>query len=306
MRTYAYGQTPPDIGERDFSTPWLVGVRHLKAPAAGESFWHAHDEAQIMYCFKGEYGYEFEGRPPAVLAAGHFISIPAGVRHRHVQAIDPAGHRIELLVRERGGKGRFALFPPSVAASLVASLLAAACRPHRASRDLARVFLRLDAFAARGARDLSPAELALARALASLALLACAGADAGEDFAADGAKADARLMDEAVTWLERHFAENVRMDRLVAYMGYSRSRLFDLFRKHTGLTPADYLARFRVRAARELLETTDRKVADIARACGFASPQYFNAAFRRQTGVTPTAWRTRRRDAAKKAEDSER
>ena len=100
-------------------------------------------------------------------------------------------------------------------------------------------------------------------------------------------------MDEAVAWLEHHFAENVRMDRLVAYMGYSRSRLFDLFRKHTGLSPADYLARYRIRTARKMLETTDRKVSDVARACGFSTPQYFNAAFRRLTGLAPSEWRAR-------------
>ena len=48
---YAYGQTPPDIGEKAFSLGWIAGARHLKAPSAGESFWHAHGEVQLMYCF---------------------------------------------------------------------------------------------------------------------------------------------------------------------------------------------------------------------------------------------------------------
>ena len=98
-------------------------------------------------------------------------------------------------------------------------------------------------------------------------------------------------MDEATAWLKGHFAENVRMKSLVEYMGYSRSRLFDLFREHTGLSPADYLARYRIKVARRMLAQTDRKVSDVAKACGFASAQYFNTAFRRQTGLTPSGWR---------------
>lgn len=291
MAEYAYGQTPPDIGEKAFSLAWLAGVRHLKAPSAGESFWHAHGEVQLLFCFKGEFGYEFAGRPGAVLTAGHYIAIPARLKHRHMQAIDPAGHRIELLVRPPRAEAAYSLFPRSVARSLLASLLEKACRPVQASRDLVRVFLRLDALAELGEGSLSPGQLALARTLAALALQSCAV----DDSEMQKAKPETRLMDEATAWLETHFAENVRMDALVAYMGYSRSRLFDLFRRNTGLSPADYLSRYRIRMARIMLEKTDRKISDISRECGFSSAQYFNAAFRRQTGLTPSAWRSKSR-----------
>ena len=43
-------------------------------------------------------------------------------------------------------------------------------------------------------------------------------------------------MDETLAWLEAHYAEPIDIDRLVAYTGYSRSRLFDIFKEHTGLT----------------------------------------------------------------------
>ena len=289
MGKYAYGQRPPDIGAGDFGLGWLAGVRHLRMSAAGESFWHSHREVQLLYCIKGEFGYEFESGPSEVLTAGHYIVIPAGLRHRHVQAIDPAGHRIEMLVQTPRGKSDYGTIPPAVAHKLVAALLRTPCAAQGASRDLDKVFRRLDALASCGARALSQTNLALARTLASLALQLCA--EPPQDTGSR--RADGRLMDEAVAWLEHHFAENVRMDRLVAYMGYSRSRLFDLFRKHTGLSPADYLARYRIRTARKMLETTDRKVSDVARACGFSTPQYFNAAFRRLTGLAPSEWRAR-------------
>ncbi len=288
MAKYAYGQQPSDLGESDLRLGWLVGVRHLRASYAAESFWHSHRETQIMYCIKGEFGYEFADGTTETLTAGQYIVIPSHLRHRHVQAIDPAGHRVEMLAKVPRSKGEYAAFPPSVAKSIAASLLREPCRARTASRDLDAVFRRLDGLAERGARALSQEELALARTLASLAFQTCASD--GSD-AARNAKPEARLMDEATAWLKEHFSENVRMPALVEYMGYSRSRLFDLFREHTGLSPADFLSRHRVKMARKMLSQTSRKISDIAKACGFSSAQYFNSAFRRQTGLTPTEWR---------------
>lgn len=295
MAEYAYGQQPSDLGEEDLSLGWLVGVRHLRMTSAGESFWHSHREMQLLYCIKGEFGYEFGDGSAETLTAGHWIVIPARLRHRHVQAIDPAGHRVEMLAKVPRVKGEYASFPPAVAKSLAASLLKERCRARAASRELDVVFRRLDELAGRGAKNLSSEELALARTLASLAFQACAGAD---DASGRRTKPAARLMDEATAWLKEHFAEDVRMDSLVEYMGYSRSRLFDLFREHTGLSPADYLVRHRIKVARRMLSQTDRKVADVAKACGFSSAQYFNTAFRRQTGLTPSAWRAKSRRPA--------
>ena len=99
MAKYAYGQQPSDLGEKDLSLGWLSGVRHLRMNAAGESFWHSHREMQLLYCIKGEFGYEFGDGSAETLTAGHWIVIPARLKHRHVQAIDPAGHRVEMLAK---------------------------------------------------------------------------------------------------------------------------------------------------------------------------------------------------------------
>ena len=289
MDNFAYGQRPPDLDESRLGLGWLVGVRHLKSGAATESFWHSHEQMQILHCFKGEFSYEFRRARPAVLSAGQFMVIPAGMEHRHLRAIDPAGHRVELLVSPSSWRNsRYGVIPRATAARLVSELAKRPCRPMPASKELAGIFAKLDEVAATPESARSPEGLALARSLASLLLLTC-GAPRPAQQAQH--RPDARIMDEAVSWLRRHAAEHVRMERLVAYMGYSRSRLFELFRRHTGLTPADWLARYRVRLACERLEKTDEPIADVAKGCGYASVQYFISAFRKQTGATPTAWR---------------
>ena len=291
MAKYAYGQQPSDLGDGDLGLGWLAGVRHLKSLSATGSFWHAHEQIQLLFCIRGEFSYEFRGHPPAVLTAGHFIVIPPRMEHRHLQAIDPAGHRIEMLIRVRPPRqNAFGLFSPALGARLIAGLSLRICTPVPCSHELADLFRELDGIAAQGRRRRTSEELALARTLSCLILQRCVR-PARPPRDANGDTNEARMMDEAVGWLRAHAAERVRMSRLVSYMGYSRSRLFELFKRRTGLTPADWLVRHRIRQARKLLETTSSPVVRIAADCGFSSPQYFNDVFRRQTGSTPSAWR---------------
>ena len=288
---YAYGQQPADLRDGDLGLGWLAGIRHLKSLSATGSFWHAHEQIQLLCCIRGEFSYEFRDHPPVVLTAGHFIVIPPRMEHRHLQAIDPAGHRVEMLIRTRASRqGAFGLFTPSLGARLVAGLIQRTCTPIPCSRELDALFLELDTLASRGERPRPPDELALARTLSCLILQRCARPSHAPHEPQDGAN-EARLMDEATDWLKAHCTERIRMNRLVSYMGYSRTRLFELFKRRTGLTPADWLARHRIRLARKLLETTSYPIARVAASCGFSSPQYFNDVFRRQTGSTPSAWR---------------
>ena len=291
MKDYAYGQQPADLGERDLALGWLVGIRHLKSLSATGSFWHVHRQIQLLYCIRGEFTYEFRNRPPVVLTTGNFIVIPPRMEHRHLQAIDPAGHRVEMLIADRASvRGAFGSFTQPVLRNLLAWLARRTCTAVPCPRELMSLFQELDGLAARGKADISASDLALARTLSCLILQRCAEPPRTTRSPAEDGR-DTRLMDEAVAWLEAHSAEPIRLSRLISYMGYSRSRLFELFRRHTGLTPADWLVRHRVKRARKMLTTSHRPIADIAAACGFSSASYFNAVFRRQTGVTPSAWR---------------
>ncbi|WP_354071187.1 transcriptional regulator FtrA [Caulobacter sp. 1776] len=59
----------------------------------------------------------------------------------------------------------------------------------------------------------------------------------------------------------------------------------------TGLTPGAWLAAARVDSARELLESADLSIEDIAQRSGFGSPATLRHHFRRQLGVSPTDYR---------------
>lgn len=70
--------------------------------------------------------------------------------------------------------------------------------------------------------------------------------------------------------------------------GVSPAHLSRVFHQSTGLTISEYLARFRVEHATELLRRRRGTVAEIAFASGFQSVSQFNRTFKRIAGCAPT------------------
>jgi LacI family transcriptional regulator len=73
----------------------------------------------------------------------------------------------------------------------------------------------------------------------------------------------------------------------------SRRTLADRFRQHLGRTIGDEINRRRVEEITRLLATTSRSVAQIAEDIGYFSDRHIARYFRRQTGLTPRAYRQR-------------
>lgn len=64
-----------------------------------------------------------------------------------------------------------------------------------------------------------------------------------------------------------------------------------LFRKRTGVKYVSYLNSIRIEQAKKLLETTDRKLYQIAKAVGYENNKYFFRVFKKAEGVTPEQYR---------------
>ncbi len=78
---------------------------------------------------------------------------------------------------------------------------------------------------------------------------------------------------------------------LAARVGLSRSGFAARFTELVGEPPLQYLARWRVTRAAELLRDTDEAVSTIAARVGYDSTPSFNKAFKRWQGTSPGAYR---------------
>lgn len=99
----------------------------------------------------------------------------------------------------------------------------------------------------------------------------------------------------AKEWLETNYREqDLKVDQLSRSFGRSATALRSRFKLETGYTPHEYVQHRRIEEARQELLESDREVTEIAHGLGFSSSQYFATVFRRQTGMTPSAFRERR------------
>ena len=92
-------------------------------------------------------------------------------------------------------------------------------------------------------------------------------------------------------YVSHHYAEDLSLESLSQLAAVSPSYLIRLFKRQMGTTPHDYLLRYRISRAKELLAETTMTSAAIARQVGFNSESNFSYRFSRMVGQSPRAYR---------------
>lgn len=78
---------------------------------------------------------------------------------------------------------------------------------------------------------------------------------------------------------------------VIAGVGYASRSFARHVLAETGMTPLRCLTAQRLLEARQMLETTDLTIEEIAPHCGLGTPANMRLHFARETGTTPTAYR---------------
>lgn len=102
----------------------------------------------------------------------------------------------------------------------------------------------------------------------------------------------------ALAALHRRPAHPWDLDLLAREVGLSRSVLAERFKHFLAIPPMQYLARWRMQLAANLLATTSMGLAEIAGRVGYGAEAALSRAFKRWAGVAPADWRQGRRGAA--------
>jgi AraC-like DNA-binding protein len=93
-----------------------------------------------------------------------------------------------------------------------------------------------------------------------------------------------------LSWIEKKLDKPLTVADLAHEMGMSERTLHRRFRLAVGTTPAAYLIQARIRRAADQLSREDwenRRISDVAMACGFEDSNYFSRCFRQVMGRTP-------------------
>ena len=86
---------------------------------------------------------------------------------------------------------------------------------------------------------------------------------------------------------------------LCTEMGLSRASLYNKLKAMTNMGANDYINKFRMEKAIQLISTTDFTFTEIAEKIGFTTSRYFSTSFKQYTGETPTQYKEKIRKSSK-------
>jgi YesN/AraC family two-component response regulator len=97
-----------------------------------------------------------------------------------------------------------------------------------------------------------------------------------------------------ISYINRHFKENITLKQVSEYTGYSSVYFSKLFKVRYGMTFSEYLCNRRLNYARDVLLATNYSATEVAEMCGFNTITHFSKAFKRKFGISPRTFRNNR------------
>lgn len=105
---------------------------------------------------------------------------------------------------------------------------------------------------------------------------------------ADTPKAESPFLERFRSILQQNLHDaDFNVERIGEEMGMSRVQLYRKVKQLTGMTPVELLRKSRLARGRQLLETTDCSISEIAYDTGFSAPSYFTKCFKDEYGISP-------------------
>ncbi len=92
-------------------------------------------------------------------------------------------------------------------------------------------------------------------------------------------------------FIQHNLNQQLTLRDLSAVVHMSPYHFARLFKQSTGVPPHRFALRQRIARASELLHDVRLSIGEVGRLVGFRTPSHFTTAFRRMTGITPSAYR---------------
>ncbi len=113
----------------------------------------------------------------------------------------------------------------------------------------------------------------------------------------NGKQGEKGYVEKSLDYIHHNYTYRIRIEDIARYVGLDRTYLFKLFVKNVGTAPQEYLIRYRLEHAAELLKQTKLSTSQIAYSCGFRDSPSFCKHFKARYHQPPLAYRKANREA---------
>jgi transcriptional regulator GlxA family with amidase domain len=100
-------------------------------------------------------------------------------------------------------------------------------------------------------------------------------------------------------FIEENYRRRLTLDDIAASVGVSKREALRCFQCSVPLSPIEYLNKYRLKQASNLLLSTSQSITEIAEITGFESTSYFDRLFKREFRTTPRKHRNASKNQAK-------
>lgn len=100
---------------------------------------------------------------------------------------------------------------------------------------------------------------------------------------------------EAIAFISANYPFSITVEDMANRLNLDRSYFGKIFRENMGQSPQEFLIRYRLSKAAELLKTTDLSIKDISVQVGYPNQLHFSRAFKNVYGLSPRSYRQKTR-----------
>jgi len=100
---------------------------------------------------------------------------------------------------------------------------------------------------------------------------------------------------KAVRFIEKNYTQDLRVEQMADYICLERKYFSKMFKLQTGLSPKEFLIRFRMKKACALMKNPDIPIRQVSMSVGYADPLLFSHVFKTHNGCSPRDFKSKTR-----------
>ena len=252
-----------------------------------EAIWHWHQEFEIIHMIEGNLKISLP-KEQVILSEGEVLFINSGVMHAAANAGDDT-----CLFRA------FVFQPEFLVNGKEGILWSKYIFPLIANKNIRKIMLsntvslQMEEFWNVCEREEFGYEFLVREHLSKLI---CKVAAQSQKMVTSGGSINSNSnirVKKMLEYIHHHYGETITMKELADCVNVSESECLRCFRSVLKTTPIQYVKKYRLQKAADMLFHTGDTITEIAGKCGFEHMSYFANSFKKMYGVTPREYKNR-------------